>query len=69
MIDELKDIECELNRLKKRVRRMIELLEKRRVRLDVLSEEDVIAEAGDRTLPATDIAKLLDEAEPKNPKR
>ena len=59
MLDELKDIERELERLKKRVRRMIQLLEKRQVRLMQLSNEDLLSEVGSRTLPATDIAELL----------
>jgi hypothetical protein len=37
--------------------------------LDTLSDEEVIGEAADRTLPATDIAELLDDEEPKKPKR
>jgi hypothetical protein len=63
MLDELKDIERELERLKKRVRRMIQLLEKRQVRLMQLSSEDVLSEVGSRTLPATDIAELLAAAD------
>lgn len=63
MLDELKDIERELERLKKRVRRMIQLLEKRQVRLMQLSNEDVLSEVGSRTLPATDIAELLAAAD------
>jgi hypothetical protein len=67
MIEELRDIERELNRLRVRVQRMIHLLEKRRIRLDTLSDEEVLGETADRTLPATDIAELLDE-EPKKPR-
>ena len=63
MLDELKDIERELDRLKKRVRRMIQLLEKRQVRLTQLSKEDVLGEVGSRTLPATDIAELMASAD------
>jgi hypothetical protein len=63
MLDELKDIERELERMKKRVRRMIQLIEKRQVRLMLLSDEDVISEVGSRTLPATDIAELLASAD------
>jgi len=63
MLDELKDIERELDRLKKRVRRMIQLLEKRQVRLMQLSKEDVLGEVGSRTLPATDIAELMASAD------
>jgi hypothetical protein len=63
MLDELRDIERELERMKKRVRRMIQLLEKRQVRLMLLSDEDVISEVGSRTLPATDIAELLASAD------
>jgi hypothetical protein len=63
MLDELKDIDRELDRIKRRVRRMIELLEKRRVRLSTLSDEELIGEVSARTMPAADIAKLLAEAE------
>lgn len=63
MLDELKDIERELDRLKRRVRRMISLLEKRRVRLNELSNEELLSEVGSRTMPATDIAELLAAAE------
>jgi len=63
MLDELKDIERELDRLKRRVRRMIQLLEKRQVRLMQLSKEDVLGEVGSRTLPATDIAELMASAD------
>jgi len=63
MLDELKDMERELERLKKRVRRMIQLLEKRQVRLMQLGKEDVLGEIGSRTLPATDIAELMASAE------
>jgi len=63
MLDELKDIERELDRLKRRVRRMIQLLEKRQVRLMQLSKEDVLGEVGSRTLPATDIAELMAAAD------
>lgn len=63
MLDELKDMERELERMKKRVRRMIDLLEKRQVRLTQLSNEEIISEVGSRTMPATDIAELLAAAE------
>ena len=63
MLDELKDIERELDRLKRRVRRMIQLLEKRQVRMMQLGREDVLGEVGSRTLPATDIAELMASAE------
>jgi hypothetical protein len=63
MLDELKDIERELERLKKRVRRMIQLLEKRQVRLMALGKEEVLSEVGSRTLPATDIAELMASAD------
>ena len=39
MLDELKDIDRELDRLKRRVRRLISHLEKRQVRLMQLSDE------------------------------
>jgi hypothetical protein len=51
MLDELKDIERELDRLK------------RRVRLSQLSNEELLSEVGSRTMPATDIAELLAAAE------
>lgn len=63
MLDELKDIERELDRLKRRVRKMIQLLEKRSVRLSQLSKEEILSEVGSRTMPATDIAELLAAAE------
>jgi hypothetical protein len=63
MLDELKDMERELERLKKRVRRMIQLLEKRQVRLMQLGKEDLLGEVGSRTLPATDIAELMGAAD------
>jgi hypothetical protein len=69
MLDELKDIERELDRVKRRVRRMIELLEKRQVRLSQLGKEDVLGEVGSRTLPATDIAELLGATEKSRKKR
>jgi hypothetical protein len=69
MLDELKDIERELDRLKRRVRRMIALLEKRSVRLNQLSNEELLSEVGSRTLPATDLAELLAAAEDKDRKK
>ena len=63
MLDELKDIDRELDCLKRRVRRLINHLEKRHVRLMQLSDEDLLSEVGSRTLPATDIEKLLATAE------
>lgn len=69
MLDELKDIERELDRVKRRVRRMIELLEKRQVRLSQLGKEDLLGEVGSRTLPATDIAELLGTADKPRKKR
>jgi hypothetical protein len=63
MLDELKDIERELERMKRRVRKMIQLLEKRQVRLMQLGKEDILGEVGSRTLPATDIAELLAAAD------
>jgi hypothetical protein len=69
MLDELKDIERELDRVKRRVRRMIELLEKRQLRLSQLGKEDVLGEVGSRTLPATDIAELLGTADKPRKKR
>ncbi len=61
MLDELKDIERELDRIKRRA--MINHLEKRHVRLNQLSDDELLSEVGSRTLPATDIAKLLASAE------
>ena len=66
---DFKDIERELDRVKRRVRRMIELLEKRQVRLSQLEKEDVLGEVGSRTLPATDIAELLGTADKPRKKR
>lgn len=63
MLDELKDIDRELDRLKRRVARLINHLEKRQVRLTQLSDEELLSEVGSRTLPATDIEKLLATAE------
>ena len=63
MLEELKDMERELERMKKRVRRMIDLLQKRQVRLSQLSQEEILSEVGSRTMPATDIAELLAAAE------
>lgn len=69
MLDELKDIERELDRIKRRVRAMIHHLEKRHVRLNQLSDEELLSEVGSRTLPATDIEKLLASAEPSAKKK
>jgi hypothetical protein len=63
MLDELKDIDRELDRLKRRVRRLITHLEKRQVRLMALSDEELLSEVGARTLPAVEIEKLLSSAE------
>jgi len=63
MLDELKDIDRELDRLKRRVRRLITHLEKRHVRLTQLSDEELLSEVGSRTLPAIEIEKLLSSAE------
>ena len=63
MLDELKDIEREIDRLKRRVQRLVTHLEKRQVRLLQLSDEELLSEVGSRTLPATDIEKLLAGAE------
>jgi hypothetical protein len=65
MIEELKEIEKDLDNLKSRVKRLIDFLEKRRTRLSLLTDEDLIGEAADRTLPATDIAELLGEIDGK----
>ena len=59
MLEELKDIDREIDRLKRRVQRLINLLEKRQVRLMQLSDEELLSEVGSRTLPATEIEKLL----------
>ena len=69
MLDELKDIDRELDRLKRRVRRLITHLEKRNVRLMQLSDDELLTEVGSRTLPATDIEKLLATAERPRKKR
>ena len=63
MLDELKDIEREVDRLKRRIRRLVNHLEKRHVRLMQLSDEELLSEVGSRTLPAADIEKLLASAE------
>lgn len=63
MLQDLKDIERELDRLTRRVRRMINLLEKRTIRLSQLTDEELLSEVGSRTMPATEIAKLLAAAE------
>jgi uncharacterized protein Yka (UPF0111/DUF47 family) len=63
MLEELRDIERELDRMKRRIRRMIQLIEKRQVRLMQLSKEEILSEVGSRTLPATDIAELLGVAD------
>ncbi len=65
MIEELREIENDLDNLKGRVKRLIDFLEKRRTRLSLLTDEDLIGEAADRTLPATDIAELLGEIDKK----
>lgn len=65
MIEELKEIEEDLDNLKGRVKRLIDFLEKRRTRLSLLTDEELIGEAADRTLPATDIAELLGEIDGK----
>lgn len=62
MLDELKQIESELSQLRDRVRRLINLMEKRHVRLAQLEDSDALSEVASRTLPATEVAKLLDEA-------
>ena len=63
MIEELREIEKDLDKLKGRVKRLIDFLEKRRTRLSLLKNEDLIGETADRTLPATDIAELFGEFE------
>ena len=69
MLDELKDIDRELDRLKRRVRRLINHLEKRQVRLMQLSDDELLSEVGSRTMPATDIEKPLATAERPRKKR
>lgn len=63
MLEELRDIERELDRVKRRVHRMIAHIEKRQVRLSALSDDELLSEVGSRTLPATEIEKLLANAE------
>jgi len=63
MLEELRDIERELERVKKRVHRMIAHLEKRQVRLSALSNDELLSEVGSRTLPSSEIEKLLAGAE------
>lgn len=69
MIDELREIERELNRLRARIRRMINLLEKRRVRLSGLKDDEFIGEAAERTLPTSEIVKLLEPEKTKKKKK
>ena len=63
MLEELKDIDREIDRLKRRVQRLIGLLEKRQVRLMQLSDEELLSEVGSRTLPSAEIEKLLASAD------
>ena len=69
MINELREIEKELARLRVKVQRMINLLEKRRVRLETLEDDELIGEAAERTLPAMEIAELLGKAKSKKKKK
>ena len=63
MLEELRDIERELDRMKRRIHRMVSLIEKRQTRLTQLSDDELLSEVGARTLPATDIAKLMANAD------
>ncbi len=65
MINELREIDKELSRLRVRIQRMINLLEKRRVRLETLEDDELFGEAAERTLPALEIAELLDKSKSK----
>ena len=69
MLEELRDIDRELDRMKRRVRRLISHLEKRQVRLSQLTDDELLSEVGSRTLPATEIAKLMASAEKPDKKR
>lgn len=69
MLEELRDIDRELDRMKRRVRRLISHLEKRQVRLSQLTDDELLSEVGSRTLPATEIAKLMASAEKPAKKR
>ena len=69
MINELREIEKELARLRVRIQRMINLLEKRRVRLDTLDDDELIGEAAERTLPAQEIAELLGKSKSKKKRK
>lgn len=50
MIDELREIEQELDRLKNRVAKLIRAVEKRRLRLTNLKNEEALGEVVDRTV-------------------
>ena len=69
MINELREIEKDLNRLRVKIQRMINLLEKRRVRLDTLEDDELIGEVTGRTIPGQEIAELLSDAQSKKKKK
>jgi len=69
MINELREIEKELTRLRVKIKRMINLLEKRRVRLETLEDDELIGEVAERTIPGQEIAELLSEAKSKKKKK
>ena len=67
MLGGLKDIERESDRIKHRLRRIIQLQEKRQVLLSTLSNEELISEVGSRTMPAAEIPSFSRER--RKPKR
>ena len=69
MINELREIEKELTRLRVKIQRMINLLEKRRVRLETLEDDELIGEVAERTIPGQEIAELLSKAKSKKKKK
>jgi len=67
MIDELREIELELDRLKSRVAKLIRAVEKRRLRLANLKDEEAIGEVVERTVSIK--AVRSEDADPNTTKR
>jgi hypothetical protein len=67
MIDELREIEQELERLKSRVSKLIRAVEKRRLRLTNLKNDEALGEVVDRTVRMK--AVRSEEADPNKTKR
>jgi hypothetical protein len=63
MIEELRDIERELDKLRNRVARLVRAVEKRRVRLSNLADEEALGEATERTIRVDDSAAIEMRAE------